>query len=368
MLTPTPLMAFHPRMAIRKVGTARIIREIGRGGMGVVYEAEQEELGRKVAVKELPPEVACNKDSSERFRREGMAYAQLHHQAIPMVFDLCEKNDALYLITEYVDGPDLSRIMQKGGPLPPDCVAYVGWQVADALHHVHANGLVHRDIKPSNIMITSTGDVKLMDFGIVKDESVTDLTREGMVVGSPPYMAPEVLMGGRADAKSDLWALGITLYELLAGDRPFKGRDTTELFTSIGRGKYESLRKAAPAVPRILGSAIERCLITRADKRFRDAGEMARALSIQVRWLAPDIDPRNRLVALLVDRGFLQVDQVTVMDAATLHATRSIEVSQLWRTPVRRWPWVVAALTGVAAGAAAGANTLGLLRWPWPLR
>ena len=206
-------------MAVRKVGSSRIAREIGRGGMGIVYEAFQEGLDRPVAVKALDTKLARSKDLVERFRREGRAYAKLRHEAIVQVHDLVEKDDGLYLVTEFVDGTDLARLLQKGGALPPDCVSLVGARVADALDYVHFNALLHRDVKPANVMVSRDGEVKLMDFGIAKGEADSSLTRAGMLVGSPSYMAPEVLGGEQAGPASDVWALGVSLYELLTGEQ-----------------------------------------------------------------------------------------------------------------------------------------------------
>jgi serine/threonine protein kinase len=350
-------------MAIRKVGSARILAEVGRGGMGVVFAAEQENLERRVAIKELPEDQASRPEVAERFRREGRAHAMLHHQAIPAVFDLLEKNGALYLVTEFVDGADLAKVMQKGGALPPECAALVGAVVADALHHVHTRQLLHRDIKPSNIMLTKDGEVKLMDFGIAKDASVTDLTQEGLLVGSPSYMAPEVLTGSKAGPASDLWALGVTLYELLAGEKPFKGKEHPELFANIAKGRFVPLRKKVPGIPKVLSSAVERCLATKPEKRWRNAGDVARALSATAQWMVPDVNGADRLVAMLVNRGLVQVDEVTVMELDVLNATRALdhpEKTPHWKRS-RRWPWVM--LLG-AATAAAGASATGWLPLP----
>ncbi len=354
-------------MAVKKVGTARILREAGRGGMGVVYEAEQEDLGRRVAVKELTSEMLDKSgDMAERFKREGRAHALLRHQAIPVVHDLLEKNDALYLVTEFVDGVDLQKLMAKGGALPADCVAHVGQVVADALHHVHMHQLLHRDLKPSNIMITREGDVKLMDFGIAKDTTVTDLTQEGMLVGSPPYVAPELLSGKPASPATDIWALGVTLFELLSGDRPFKGAQTAELFHNISKGKRERLAKVAPTVAKPLITIVEKCLSLKPEKRFKDAGELSRALQTCVRWMAPDLDLGHRLVALLVNRGEIAVDAVTVMDAGELDHTRMLDnATRHWQRP-RRWPYVIAVLSSAAAGTAY-AGIKGIIPLPpWP--
>jgi serine/threonine-protein kinase len=310
---------------VRKVGNARIVREIGRGGMGVVYEAFQEELDRPVAVKALDTKLARSKEVVERFRREGRAYARLRHEAIVQVHDLVEKEDGLYLVTEFVDGADLARVLHKGGALPADCVAVVGARVADALDYVHYNALLHRDVKPANVMASRDGEVKLMDFGIAKGEDDMSLTRAGMLIGSPSYMAPEVLAGGEAGPPADVWALGITLYELLTGEKPFRGRDSEDLFASIQRGKYRRVRALAPDCPRRLARAVERCLSHDPARRFRSAGALARELDATAARLLPRglKNPRARLVALLANRGFV-TEQIALdkLDASTLAATR----------------------------------------------
>lgn len=313
-------------MAIRKVGTCEVKREIGRGGMGVVYEARQESLERTVAIKALDAKLARSRELVERFRREGRAYAQLRHQAIVAVHDLVEKEDTLYLITDFVDGADLTKVLAKGGTLPPECAAIVGARVAEALDYVHFNHLLHRDVKPANIMVTRDGEVKLMDFGIAKDQRETDLTRAGMLVGSPSYLAPEVLGGDQADPKSDVWALGVTLYELVTGEKPFKGRDADELFGAIRKGSFRRVRAITPDCPRRLATAIERCLESRPRARWKSAGALARALDASAARILGGMHPQARLVALMTHRGFAkEEDALTRIDAASLLATRAVD-------------------------------------------
>lgn len=309
---------------VRKVGSARIVREIGRGGMGVVYEAFQEGLDRPVAVKALDVKHARTKEVVERFRREGRAYARLRHEAIVQVHELVEKDEGLYLVTELVDGTDLARLLAQGGALPPDCVALVGARIADALDYVHFNALLHRDVKPANVMVSREGEVKLMDFGIAKGEADSDLTRAGMLVGSPSYMAPEVLAGAEAGPASDVWALGVTLYELLAGEKPFRGKNADELFAAIARGRFPALRAVVPGCPRPLARAVERCLKRSPDARHRSAGALARALDASAARLLPrGVHPRARVVALLANRGFVTEEvALTRLALSTLQATR----------------------------------------------
>jgi serine/threonine-protein kinase len=309
---------------VRKVGSSRIVREIGRGGMGIVYEAFQEALDRPVAVKALDPKRARSKEVSERFRREGKVYARLQHEAIVAVHDLVEKDDALYLVTDFVDGTDLGRLVREGGALPPDCVAVVGARVAEALDYVHFNALLHRDVKPANIMVSRDGEVKLMDFGIAKGEDDASLTRVGMLVGSPSYMAPEVLAGEEAGPAADVWALGVSLYELVTGEKPFRGNDADELFAAIAHARFPGVRALAPDCPRRLARAVERCLSRRPARRYRSAGALARALhGVAARLLRRGLHPRARLVALLANRGFVTEEvALTKLDRSTLHATR----------------------------------------------
>jgi serine/threonine-protein kinase len=289
-------------MAVRKVGSCRVLREIGRGGMSVIYEAYQDGLDRRVAVKALDPSLLRSNESLERFRREGRAYAHITHEAIPAVHDLVQKEDALYLVTEFVDGADLHRVLQ-GGPLPPASVAAVGARLADALECVHRHALLHRDLKPPNVMITRKGELKLMDFGIAKDPMATELTRTGAVVGTPAYVAPEVLEGAPATESSDLWSLGVTLYEIATGTRPFGGADFHELFASIRKARVPPLREVVPGFPRRLARAVERCLARRPGRRWESAAELAEELEACAERLAGGRRHHEVLAALMVERG-----------------------------------------------------------------
>jgi eukaryotic-like serine/threonine-protein kinase len=345
---------------IRKVGTSRIVREIGRGGMGVVYEAFQEGLDRPVAVKALDQKLARSKELVERFRREGRAIARLRHEAIVAVHDLVEKDEQLWMVTDFVDGADLARVLHDGGALPAECVAIIGARVAEALDYVHFNALLHRDVKPANLMVSRDGEVKLMDFGIAKGEDDPSLTRVGMLVGSPSYMAPEVLGGEPAGPPADVWALGVTLYELVAGEKPFRGANADELFGQIRKGRFRRVRALAPDCPRRIARAIERCLRRTPERRWKDAGELARALEVAAAKSLRKAHPRARLVALLAHRGFATEEiALSKMDVATLQATRVKDLKGT-RTAVefpvrrrRRMRFALAAALMLASGLAA---------------
>lgn len=344
-------------MAVRKVGTCRIVRELGRGGMGVVFEAVQEGLDRRVAVKALDGKLPGRSELVERFKREGRAYAQLRHQAVVAVHDLVEKDDSLYLITEFVDGPDMARVLRQGGAIPPDCVAIVGARMAEALDYIHFHKLFHRDVKPANIMVSNDGDVKLVDFGIAKDQTADDLTREGVVVGSPAYMPPEALNGEEADASADIWALGVTLYELAAARRPFEAATTESLVQAVRSGSFPRVRSLVPGMPRRLARAIERCLRRRARDRWPDAGALAAELERCSVQALRGLNPRARLVGLLTHRGFMGQEQaLTRIDSRSLLASLVIDeaTAPLEEAPrPRRWAWALVALLAVGAGAAA---------------
>jgi serine/threonine-protein kinase len=350
-------------MAVRKVGTSRIVREIGRGGMSVVYEAYQEALDRRVAVKALDAGQARSKEARQRFLREGRAHAHLHHAAVPAIYDLVEKDEALYLVTEYVDGADLHQVLQAGGPVPPDCLAAIGAEVAGALDFVHAHALFHRDVKPANVMISRRGQVKLMDFGIARDPLLTQLTSTGVVVGTPAYLAPEVLCGDEADERTEVWALGVTLYELATGVVPFQAKALEALFAQARKATPAAIRDLSPDVPRRLAKAIERCLEKDADDRFQTAGELAKELQAVAEDLLDGERVHERLARLLTERGLaaeappggtepVDLEEVGAeADAGEAPATAEVVVAGLpGRRRARR---LFLLLVLVAAGAAA---------------
>jgi serine/threonine protein kinase len=355
-------------MAVRKVGTSRIVREIGRGGMSVVYEAFQEALDRRVAVKVLDASQARSKEATERFLREGRSYAHLHHASVLAVYDLVEKDDALYLITEFVDGADLHQVVRAGGAVPPDCVAAIGARVADALDFVHARALFHRDVKPSNVMISREGDVKVMDFGIARDPLLTQLTSTGVVVGTPAYLAPEVLCGDEADERSEVWSLGVSLYELATGELPFQAKEFNALFSQVRKASPRRVRDLAPDVPRRLAKAIERCLEKKPQARWQTAGELARELERVATDLLGGARPHDRLARLLAERGLVRSEPARSTEtvdldeevgpeqglaAASGPAPTTAEVVAAGFPERRRVRWWLFLLLLVAAGAAA---------------
>ncbi|MFM8315756.1 MAG: serine/threonine protein kinase, partial [Deltaproteobacteria bacterium] len=228
------------------------VKKIASGGMAHIFRARQPSLERYIVVKKLKEELFSNPETLERFRREAKALASVLHQNIAHVYDFVESGQDSFLLMEYIDGLDLSTIVQKVGNLPPDIAAAILLNVARGVSYIHAYHLIHRDIKPSNIRLTTRGEVKLMDFGIVMDIENTSLTRPGMMVGSPSYLSPEQVLGDPITPAADIFLMGITFYEMLTGTRPFKEAEKETVFQRIRETKYIPARKMNSAIPKKL--------------------------------------------------------------------------------------------------------------------
>ena len=263
----------------------RIIEKIGQGGMGEVFLADDTSLHRKVALKFLPPEMQRDATAHKRFLREAHSAAALDHPFICHINEVGESDGRNFIVMEYVDGQSLKNRLEKG-PLPPEDALPIAIEVAEALNAAHAKGIIHRDIKPANIMLTQTGHAKVMDFGLAKQlvpsagmesaaETVTALTSDGSTVGTLAYMSPEQLRGQDVDGRSDIWALGVTLYEMVSGTRPFHGQSGFEFMTAI---MSQAPRPLPSQVPAELGAVINQCLAKDPAKRYQSAGDLRAAL------------------------------------------------------------------------------------------
>lgn len=253
-------------------------RQLARGGMATVWEAEDRVLTRLVAIKVLHPHLAGDVAFRTRFRREAVAAAGLAHPHIVTTYDTGRDSDFAYIVMELVAGTTLARLIKSEGPLPVDRAIDVAAQVADALACAHAHGVIHRDVKPANILLRPDGHVKVADFGIAKAGMGNDLTRTGVVMGTAKYLSPEQVSGSPADAGSDIYALGIVLYEMLCGRPPFVG--DTELSTAVARLTVapESLRERRADVPPNLEAIVLRSLARDPEARFRSAEELRTSL------------------------------------------------------------------------------------------
>lgn len=261
----------------------RILEKIGEGGMGVVYRARDERLNRDVALKFLPAEL--DKDAAARslLVHEARTASALNHPNICTIHDVGEEDGRTYIVMEFVQGRPLEEIAREG-PMPTEAIVRYGEQIADALAHAHQHGVVHRDLKSANILVTAEGRVKILDFGLARhleaDEvggktlSLVPSNQRG-VVGTLHYIAPEVFRGEMADARSDIWALGVILYEMATGRRPFRGKTAYELSALI---LNESPPPLPASVPPALSAVLHRCLIKDPGRRYQNAGEVRATL------------------------------------------------------------------------------------------
>jgi eukaryotic-like serine/threonine-protein kinase len=265
-------------------GRYHLEEPIASGGAAIVWRAFDENLSRSVAIKLLHPHHATDPTVVERFERESRAAAQLNHPNAVRIYDTGREDDLVFLVMEHVDGPSLRDVLKEWGPLEPLAVAALGEQVASALGEAHAHGLVHRDVKPANILLASDGTVKVTDFGIAKALSGADatLTNPGTVVGTAAYVAPEQLEDAAVDARADIYALGVVLYECLTGRPAFSGDTPTA--TAAMRLTYELMppRQLRSDVPRALDDVVVRATRRDREDRFTDGAVMAATLASMV--------------------------------------------------------------------------------------
>lgn len=272
------------------LGRYQVEKELGKGAMGIVYMGRDPKIGRQVAIKTMalsqefePDELAGVK---ERFFREAETAGRLTHPNIVSIFDAGEEHDLAYIAMEFIRGHDLTRYTKPNNLLPVPEVLRLVAEAADALDYAHSNGIVHRDIKPANMMLVEASrTIKLMDFGIAR---ITDSskTKTGMVLGTPSYMSPEQLAGKRVDGRSDLFSLGVTLYQLLTGALPFQADSMATLMFKIANEPHAPVTVVRPDLPAALGPIIDRLLAKNADERYQRGADLARDLRAVMAGLA----------------------------------------------------------------------------------
>ncbi len=257
-----------------QVGPYRLLREIGSGGMGTVYEAEDTRLGRRVAVKVLPPELSRNRQAKERFLREARAASTVDHPNLCTVHDVGESDGRLYIVLSLYEGETLRERIRRGA-LPPAGAREVAIQIARGLARAHEAGITHRDLKPANVMLTCHGEVKILDFGIARLEGdEATLTRTGATLGTPAYMSPEQARGDPVDRRTDIWSLGVLLYEMVAGRRPFGGEGVQAVVAAILTQEPEPLARVCPEAPPELARVAARALAKDPAERYPSATEL----------------------------------------------------------------------------------------------
>ncbi|HXZ40316.1 MAG TPA: serine/threonine-protein kinase, partial [Terriglobales bacterium] len=298
----------------------RINTAIGAGGMGEVYRATDTKLGRDVALKVLPPDMASDPDRLARFQREARAIAALNHPNVVTVYSVEEADDVHFITMELIEGQPLDRLISTDG-LPVDRIVEIAGALAEALAAAHEKGILHRDLKPANVMVTNEGRVKVLDFGLAKDvgsERSNDATltsaghtQAGVVMGTPAYMSPEQVSGRTLDHRTDIFSLGVMLYEMATGHRPFGGTSSAELISSILRDSPPSVTDVRPGLPADIARVIRRCL----EKEPRHRVQTARDVSNEFRDLARTTTRPTPLsasaarAAVASDSGTARVDE-----------------------------------------------------------
>jgi len=266
--------------AIHSIGRYRVEGLLGAGAMGEVYRAYDPLIDRMVAIKVVRPDLATGSGSDQwlqRFRREARAAGRRFHPNIIAILDFGEDHGMPFLAMEYVEGNSLDAFLKSSGPLDPSRGVAIITQVLSALGFAHQNGIIHRDVKPSNIMILNSGEVKVADFGIARIDA-SEFTIVGDLLGTPAYMAPEQFSGAPVDTRTDLFAAGVILFEMLTGVKPFRGKSITEIMSLMENRGPEDIRTLNPSVPNSLKQVINKALAFEPARRYADAAEFSKAI------------------------------------------------------------------------------------------
>ena len=259
----------------RTISHYKILEKLGEGGMGTVYKAEDLRLQRLVALKFLPAKALGSEDAKARFFREARAAAALHHPNICTVYEIDEVDGQTFIVMAYLDGRELTAVIGEG-PLDVDQLVDFGIQMAEGLEEAHNNGTVHRDIKPANVMVTTKGRPVVMDFGLAQlTSAASKLTREGTTVGTSAYMSPEQTLGDKTDHRTDIWALGVVLYEMATGRLPFEGLYEQAILYSILHEQPDAITGLRTGIPVELERIVNKCLAKKAEERYETTGHLA---------------------------------------------------------------------------------------------
>ena len=315
-------------------GTYKILDKIGEGGMGVVYKGMDLGLERLVAIKVLTPDFAHNPELIERFRSEARAQANLNHTNITTLYAFLQIEGRCLIVMEYIEGETFEDLLVRGGKLPWQPAVALAQQALHGLGFAHRMNIIHRDIKPSNLMLTNSGVVKIMDFGIAKALGGSTKTRTGLQMGTPQYMSPEQIRGRQVDARSDLYSLGITLYQLLSGDLPFQADSDYELMSAHINTPPPVLTDIHTDVPGGIEQCVRKALAKEPEGRFQNAEEFTTALDRASRSPQDLLDPQMEVP---YQPGFQpaaqNVARKTVVESTTPYRQKTIIETQVPRIP-----------------------------------
>ena len=301
----------------------KITEKLGEGGMGVVYKAQDLKLDRPVALKFLAPHLLRDEEGRKRFEREAKAAAKLDHPNICTVHEIDEVDGRTFIVMAFLDGRPLSKRIAEGPLKLPEALS-IAIQMAEGLDAAHEKGTTHRDIKPDNVMLMkgSRGLVKLMDFGLAQLAQSSKLTREGTTLGTPIYMSPEQALGEPTDRRSDVWGLGVVLYEMVAGQPPFRGEVDHAVIYSITNEQPEPLTAVRTGVPKDLEGIVDKCLAKQADERYQHVTDLLVDLQSVRRGLEPQ--------AQKTPAGLARAKLVTPMVIGAAAAVLLVAVGLTW--------------------------------------
>ncbi len=333
-------------------GRYRIVRKLGAGGMADVYLAEDQELGRRVAIKILNGRHANDDQFIERFRREAKNAAALNHPNIVSIYDRGEAEDTYYIAMEYLDGRTVKELIVGHGPAPVNVAIEYGRQILSALRFAHRHGIVHRDIKPHNVLVDREGRVKVTDFGIAR-AGTSQMTETGSIVGTAQYLSPEQARGGEVDQRSDLYSLGVVLYELLTGQTPFDGDTPVEIAMKHLSNAPQPPSALRPDVPHDLDMVVLRALAKDPEDRYQSADEMEADLDRVLRGAAVAATTADTATQVMrVAPGVAAAETAATMIAPRARGQSAVIEEEEYEEPPRErplWPWIVAAAFVIAA-------------------
>src|SRR5262245_60241571 len=338
-------------------GRYRVTRKIGGGGMADVYLAEDQELGRRVAIKILHNRYANDEQFVERFRREATHAAGLSHPNIVAIFDRGEADGSYFIVMEYVEGRTLKELIRSRGPCPiPVAIAYTR-QILSALRYAHRSGVVHRDIKPHNVIVDPEGVVKVTDFGIAR-AGASQMTEEGAIIGTAQYLSPEQARGAPVDQTSDLCSTGVVLFELLTARVPFNGESPVEIAMKHIAEPPRAPSKLRPEVPEDLDLVVARALAKEPKDRYQSAAAMDSDLEAVARGGHVPVETIEA-ATMVLGAGAVDTTAATQVRRPRTGGDIPPDSDPMRRRTRPRWPWFA------GAGAALALIVLGFLRYPW---